>query len=272
MNLLLNYDYNSYPYTTASYIEMACKKIQGLRTFRLSEIQNQKMDLVFNIMPFDSFVAIPSVPCAYWEIDNHLVRGRNKAYYSMSDIVYVPQEYFIDYYPSKKTKILPLAAYPELHKPIYDIEIEYDVGFIGNDTYPERRELLDRLERKYKVLRTTSEPGLPYSEKLAKCTLLFNRSLDNDVNMRFFEAMSCEKLLLTDYLPQQEYIATDGVDYVAYKDWEDLDKKVEYYLEHPVERTRIAINARNNILKSHTYLHRILQVLNDFGYHFDLKS
>lgn len=272
MKLVLNYDYKAYPYTTASYVELAAKQIPGVELFRVPELTDQTPDLVINIMPFDNYFYIPDVPTAYWEIDNHIMKGCNKAYYDLSTIVYVPQEPFISFYPKNKTKILGLGACPERHRMTPDTPIEFDVGFIGNDTYPLRRDLLDRLERNFNVLRTTSEPGIPYSDLLSKCALTFNCAMDKDVNMRFFEAMAVGRMLLTDYLPQQDSFAVAGKHYVAYADWPDLQKKVQYYLQFPQQREEIAQAGVQNILNNNTYKHRLLQILSDFGYHLNPTS
>lgn len=263
MNILYNYIYEYYPFTTASYLELATTQIHGAKPLRTTNMQDEKIDLVVNVMPCDSIIRINGVPTVYWEIDDHLVRGRKTDFYAQVDIVYIPQEPFIEYYPKNKTKILPLGVDPNLHKPIPEIAPIYDIGFIGNDTYPERRYLLDRLERKFNLMRTNTPPGLPYSEALAKCKLTFNRSLDRDVNMRWFEAMASGRLLLSDYLPQQALYADDGVHYVSYTDWTDLEAKVEYYLTHDEEREKIGKAGQEHVHANHTYRHRLEQILKD---------
>jgi hypothetical protein len=265
MKILLNYDYKAYPYTTASYIEMAGKKMEGVEVIRLPELGDQKPDLIINIMPFDEIKYMDGVPACLWEIDNHLVRGQNKDYYDLMDKVYIPQESYKDNYPVLKTDILPLAVDPDLHKRIEGVPIKYDIGFIGNDTYPERRELLELMERKYKVLRTTTPPGLPYSEALSSCALTFNRSMDKDINMRFFESIATGRLLLTDYLPQQDKYATNHAHYEAYTDWKDLDEKVSYYLANESEREQIGKDGAEHIKTYHTYKHRLEKILQDFN-------
>ena len=264
MTLLINYDYTCYPYTTASYIELVARKLPGVSVLRTTDLWEEKPDLIINIMPFNEIVSMDGVPACYWEIDNHLVRGRNTHYYELMDKVYIPQESYMGNYPAKKTDILPLACDPDLHKEIEDVAIEYDIGFIGNDTYPERRELLEFMARKYKVLRTNTPPGLPYSEALSRCKLTFNRSLDKDVNMRFFEAIATGRLLLTDYLPQQDLYATNHAHYETYTDWQDLDEKVDYYLTHEEDRKRIGADGAEHIRTNHTYRHRLMKILEDF--------
>lgn len=239
--------------------------MEGVEVLRVADLRTEKPDLIINIMPFDEIRYMTGVPACYWEIDNHLVRGRNTIYYDLMDKVYIPQESYKDNYPVLKTDILPLAIDPDLHKRIEGVPIQYDIGFIGNDTYPERRELLELMERKYKVLRTNTPPGIPYSTALSSCKLTFNRSMDKDVNMRFFEAIATGRLLLTDYLPQQDKYATAGIHYETYKDWAELDKKIEYFLTIDSEREQKGRDGANHIRTNHTYKHRLEKILQDFN-------
>ena len=266
MKLLLNYDYNSYPYTTASYIEMAAKRKENIEVYHWGNFKIPKPDLIINVQPFDSLAAISDVPTCYWEIDNHMVRGQDTNYYDVVDRVYIAQSAFMDLYPKDKTSYLPLACDPISHCSNPKAKKIYDIGFLGNDTYPARRLLLEQLETKYKVLRSTSEAGRPYADLLSQCRLTFNRSMIQDINMRFFEAIASGSMLLTDYLPGQEEFAIDGKHYVTYKDWPDLDKKVEYYLKHPVERHQIETAGAFEIMKKHTYRDRLEKILADFGF------
>jgi spore maturation protein CgeB len=169
-------------------------------------------------------------------------------------------------YPPEKTKYLPLACDPQEHCRFPQEKEIYDIGFIGNPNYPERRTLLEQLKTEFNVLVTNTKPGIPYSKTLNQCKLTFNRSLDRDVNMRFFEAMSCGKLLLSDYLPAQYEIAKDGQQYIAYKDWADLKSKVKYYLTHEKEREFIALRGAVWMKLHHTYEHRLRTILEDFGW------
>lgn len=266
MKLLLNYDYSLYPYTTASYFEMAVKKISGIEVLHVEDALTKKPDLIINIMPFYALFTLEGVPSCYYEIDCHMIQGLKTEFYDPVDRVYIAQKPFLNLYPAGKTFYLPLAADPQSHCINGDIPSVYDIGFIGNESYPPRRTLLEQLDTKYKVLRANSEPGRPYADLLSSCFLTFNRSLDRDVNMRFFEAQMSGRMLLSDYLPDQDEIAKDGVHYVVYKDWRDLDQKVRYYLDHKDEREKIAFAGALNIARHHTYRHRLLSILKDFGW------
>jgi spore maturation protein CgeB len=82
-----------------------------------------------------------------------------------------------------------------------------------------------------------------------------------DVNMRFFEAIATGKLLLTDYLPEQDKFATDGVHYLSFRDWKDLDNKIKTLLQKPRLRNSIGKAGSHHIRKNHSYIKRIFQML-----------
>ena len=261
MNILLNYQYDLYPFTTASYFEMAIKSHKKHKLVKRDEAFNEKIDLVINIEPVPCMVRMSGVPSVYYEIDNHVIRGSDKHWYIDTDLIFLAQPYFKDFYKDWKTDNLPLACCPDVHKRYEDEPQEYDIGFIGNDTYPYRRMLLDILSANYKVLRTTAEPGEPYSRLLNRCKIIFNCAMDNDVNMRFFEGMACGRLLLSDYLPEQDNYAIDGVHYVAYRSVDELLEKVNYYLKNNKEREKIAKQGMEHVHKNHNYNIRLEELL-----------
>lgn len=267
MRVLINYLYQYYPFTTASYLEMALKADSRIEVFRIGENRIPCADLIINVEPCDFIIAYPGRVSCFWEIDNHIHRGRDVDKYGKVDKVFVTQKHFLPLYPKKKTKWLPLAADPEKHKLYPDEPLEYDVGFLGNDTYPRRKDLLEKIGAKYKLLRSTAEPGEEWSRKLSRCKILFNCSMDNDLNMRVFESISNGRLLLTDKVNGQDDLFKDGEHYVSFKDWGDLDKKISYYLKHKEEREKIALSGTNYVRATHTYRHRLEQILKDCGFH-----
>jgi hypothetical protein len=261
MKILINYKYEYYPFTTASYFEMAAKAL-GHQMFRTTDDFNPaEIDFVLNVETCDKIIRLPNVPCLYYEIDNHIIEGRHRHFYDLVDLVLIAQPRFLEYYTDYKTAIIPLACWPDVHKPFYDESIIYDIGFIGNDTYPYRRRLLEVLEKNFRVLRTTSKPGEPYSRLLNQCKLTFNCAMRSDVNMRFFEAIASGRLLLTDYLPEQDSFATVGDHYVCYKDEENLIENVNYYLEHTKAREEIAHRGVLHMHKNHSYLNRLNEII-----------
>lgn len=261
MRILINYLYQYYPFTTASYVEMALRANKKYEVFRVGENHISCADVYLNIEPCDCIYARPGRKNAFWEIDNHIHEANDYEKYNSVDFVFVAQKSYQHLYPKKKTWWIPLAADPERHCLYPDEKIEYDVGFLGNDTYPFRHEMLDKIGQKYKLLRSTAQPGEEYSRKLSKCKILFNCAMKNDINMRFFEAMSIGRMLISDRVQGQDDLVEDGKHYVSFDDWKDLDKKIEYYLKNDIEREKIALEGANHIHAFHTYQDRVTQML-----------
>lgn len=266
MNILFNFDWGAYPYTTASYFYDAAKEIKGITPVLPHEDKCKRIDFIFNIMPFEQILAFPGVPSCYYEIDNHLIQGRKTHYYQLVDKVFVAQRHFLHLYDMSKTYYLPLACDPNKHRPFLSRETDYDIGFIGNASYPDRSILLEILKCHFKVLITNTDPGYDYSWELSRCKFSFNRSMDKDVNMRFFEAIAIGKLLFSDYLPAQAELAESGKHYIAYKNAQDLVSKVKYYLSHYDEAKKIAACGSSFVRQNHTYKDRLLRVLAKFGW------
>ncbi len=260
-HILINYDYAYYPFTTASYLEMALRRRDDITVYRTGDSNIPQLDLILNVEPVGEYVTIPGVLNYYYEIDNHVILGREKWFYEQADIILLAQMTFAPFYEGYKIAELALAADPNLHKPFYEILEEYDVGFIGNDTYPERRKLLEQIGANYKLMRTTSDPGIPYSKKLAQCKIIFNCAMNNDINMRVFEGIACEKLFITDRIPHLNDFFLEDEHFIAYTGWKELKEKLDEYLGKGCYRRTIARQGREHLLKNHTYDHRISDII-----------
>jgi glycosyltransferase involved in cell wall biosynthesis/GT2 family glycosyltransferase/tetratricopeptide (TPR) repeat protein/2-polyprenyl-3-methyl-5-hydroxy-6-metoxy-1,4-benzoquinol methylase len=155
---------------------------------------------------------------------------------------------------------LPAACEPKLFD-LPPIGKAYDIVFAGQ-TLPqwhgERVRLLQRLEQAGFDLRVESKILEEMALLYARGRMVFNRSLNADLNMRVFEALASGSMLLTDRLPPEsglEELFVDGRDLVLYDDG-DLEDKARYYLEHEAERQAIAASGRKLVLERHTYGHR----------------
>jgi len=267
VRVLINYCYQYYPFTTASYLEMALKADKRFTPFRIGEQGIPCADLIINVEPCDFVVSYPGRKSCLWEIDNHIQQAGKVDWYERVDHVFVAQKFFLPLYPQEKTSWLPLAADPEKHRLFSDEPLMYDVGFLGNNTYTRRGELLKKIGEKYRLLCSTSDPGEAYSRQLSRCKLLFNCSMNNDMNMRFFESMSIGRMLLSDKVDGQDDLFNVGRHYVSYTDWPELDRKIEYYLNHDQEREKIASTGAAFIRAKHTYQDRLEAIIREMGFY-----
>lgn len=139
----------------------------------------------------------------------------------------------------------------------------------------ERMEILDLLSKKYSVDLYTYEPTPELSsvrnrgtvEVMEEAPMVYRcskinlnitlRSILTGIPLRSFEIMGNKGFLLSNY--QEDYLEyfNNGEDFVYYTDYEDLERKAEYYLSHEKERQEIAENGYRKVKCGHTYRKRV---------------
>lgn len=197
---------------------------------------------------------------------------------------------------------LPLAALPELHKPMELSPQERkrfgsDLSFLGAG-YPNRREMFRQLVgQNFKIWGTEWE-GEPDLQPLVQeegrrispqeAVRIYNASAVNlnlhssvrrhelvsqgdFVNPRTFELAACRAFQLVDRRSlMPELFAEDEL--AVFDSPQELLEKVAYYLARPEERQAIAQKGQARVLRDHTYTQRMQTLLNfaqeavqDFG-------
>lgn len=179
---------------------------------------------------------------------------------------------------------LPHAAEP-LAYPRFEILKKYDLCFIGhiqeyhkgNGINMPRIDVLDYMFKQfpnfYFGTRNASAPERNMFEDAAKSfcqsRIVFNISIGNDVNMRFFETLMTGSFLLTNRIPElasvEAYGFKENVHYVAYESLEEAVQRAKYYIEHEEEREAIAKAGYEQALKTGTYKARIEEILKIVG-------
>ncbi len=243
----------------------------------LEKILPYRVDLLLYIDPVgNSFpFGLENLPCptAIYLIDVHQNLEHRLILANFFDYVFVAQK---DYLPMFRERginnvfWLPLASDEDVHKVVVKPN-EYDIGFVGNRGLVgnERRRLLDNLEKQFKLndlnrKYSPDEIGIIYS----KSQIIFNYSINGDVNMRVFEALCSGRLLLTNAIPNGlEELFLDKQHLVIYHNVEELIELVRYYLSHLDEREAIAQAGQAEVLTKHTYKNRTEQILKTiFGF------
>ncbi|MCZ6634532.1 MAG: methyltransferase domain-containing protein, partial [bacterium] len=168
---------------------------------------------------------------------------------------------------------LPPACSATVHGKIPS-DKAYDIGFVGQthrQWHPHRVRLLQRLKDAGLDVHVESKILEEMTLFNSRSRIVFNRSLNGDLNMRVFEAMCAGSLVLTDRLPPEarlEDLLKDREHLVVY-DEENLEALARHYLDHEAEREAIAEAGRQAVLAAHTYDHRademIAQVLGKEG-------
>lgn len=213
-----------------------------------------------------------SCPTAWYGIDTHMDYAKHLLIGRTFDATFIAQQEYVSRLVAdglKQVYWLPLAFAPEL-LPTYSLRRTIDIAYVGSSdavTHPVRHALLAALSRAFDSTHfgpaSPSEMGAIY----AAAHIVFNRSVNNDVNMRFFEAAGCGAVLVTDPIANNglEELFEEGVHYVTYKDEPSLIKAVRDLLADPIRCARIAEASRHHVMANHTYTHRAISLLNSLN-------
>ena len=290
MNIYLCYAYM--PNTTALYFERALQQEHKVyyvgpssngrlgydSTIDVNDLINWGLpspDLFLLIEPalgfFPRGLERVNCPTAIYLIDVHRHLGFRMRYAPFFDYIFVAQRDYVQKFRDagfQQTSWLPLACDPELHGH-RDLNKQWDVGFVGNINSSTRSRRLKLLSQFF----TINDYLKPYpKEKIgeiySQSRIVINSSIDNDLNMRVFEAMASGSLLLTDKIGNgQSALFENQVHFLEYKDDEEMIQLARYYLDHPEESHSIASTGMQLVHSKHTYLHRCHEMINTiFGH------
>lgn len=169
---------------------------------------------------------------------------------------------YFDEHPQDHVHWHPYACDLELFYP-RSVERDIDVGFVGKlmvDT--DRRQILSKVQQRWRVneLRYFTQEEIPGIYSRSK--IILNLPLADDLNFRFFEAMSCGAMLLTQRVKNgQEILFEEDKHFVAFDTEEELFEKLEFYLSHEQEREAIAKAGLEEIQRHHTLEQRLVELL-----------
>ncbi len=200
------------------------------------------------------------IPTACYLVDTHLHYEKHLDTAFQFDFVFLAQKEYVESFRKEGIRCfwLPLGCDPEIHGK-QEKEKLHDIGFVGSVTKKD--------SRRYKLLEALSEQFNVHIERafheemagiFSASRIVFNESVNNDLNMRVFEALCSGSFLLTDH-PRNagmEELFQDGVHLGIYEEDKLLVEKAQWYLEHPGEREKIAAKGREEVLNHHTYRHR----------------
>ncbi len=211
---------------------------------------------------------LQALPCpkACYLIDSHLNLSWHLEWARQFDYVFIAQREYLDSFTEQGSNAhwLPLGCDPEIHTSL-DLLKQHDVGFVGSLTSnnPRRTELLKMLSEQVDLHAERCFLD-DMATVFSASKIIFNCAVNNDLNMRVFEAMSTGSLLLTDlaWNSGQDMLFRDGEDYAVYRHDDLLPDTVGFYLDNDELRERIAVRGRRLVHAAHTYLHRAEDLLN----------
>lgn len=159
---------------------------------------------------------------------------------------------------------LPLGCSQKWHRRD-NTHLQYDLSFIGGINDPRRDNYLNFLQNRYASRSyigraNKSDIGEIYS----RSRIVFNVSINNDINMRFFEALCSGSLLVTERIHnngmEQLLKNVDNPVCLFFDTLEEAVSLIDYYLEHEDEREAIAQRGRI-FAESQTYMSRMNAIL-----------
>ena len=173
-------------------------------------------------------------------------------------------EFIRDGIPAERCIWLPHAVEPDAYPRRPTIN-RYDVSFIGNMNCWERVDFLDRMFKEFPNFFFGKRLFEEAAEIFCSSKIVLNISIKDDINMRVFEALATGSLLLTNDIPNLDLLFKDGVHLVTYKSTDEAVEKARYYITHEEERARIAQAGYEEVMKKHTYMHRLKKVMEIVG-------
>lgn len=158
---------------------------------------------------------------------------------------------------------IPVGCDIDIHRNL-NIERRFDIGFVGTDGKKSiRKILLKELRKLYPNSFIGMAPYAKLSEIYSASKIGFNYSINNDINMRYFEVMSCGAMLITNRIRDRgsKDILKDKEHLRLYRNRKELFKLIDYYLTHDTERELISKNGYELVISRHTYKDRLRQML-----------
>ena len=212
-------------------------------------------------------------PSAFYAIDTHLEKPYKKIkeqarHYGFvfcaqkSGVVKLKRDIGIE------AEWIPIACDPEIHKDL-KIERRLDIAFVGTEGKNNLRgELLKALALRYpNSYIGRADPRL-MSNIYSSAKVGFNYSINNDINMRMFEVLSCGALLVTNRINDNgfEELFSDGKNVISYASPEELYKKISHYLANEEETKKVAAAGYTLAVSSCTYKDRLKKMLEACGW------
>jgi len=257
--------YNTkFPYTTGFYCEKALIQLgHEVEHIEHNVSVSSKFDFFLNVdddVPY--FLQEKMRPNVYWVSDTHRANHQwrfdkcNKA-----DILFVSQKDALLQFQKTREKVfwMPHACDISYHSSNV-AEKKYDIGFVGNISsrfHIRRKKMIEVLKKNFENVKFVDGLYLNDMADLYRSSkIVFNCSLNNDINMRLFEGMCSGSMVLTDEIPYLfEVVDRDSI--VTYRDENELVDKARYYLDCGYERKQIALKGFFDVRSKHTYEHRM---------------
>lgn len=222
---------------------------------------------------------IITVGIALSDPDVFPAQGRHYAH--LFDLYYTNAEVSLRQYEEigVKARLLPFAASASFHRPMPEVKKAYDVIIVGHPR-ADRLAVVKELDKHFKVgvygkgwrylgifPRGRQVNGEEHVKALnsGKAYISFSKTVAGYINVKvgLFEAVACGTPVFTEEFPEMEKYFKYGKEIVGYDSIPELVTKLKDYLGHPSKLATLASNARERLLREHTWVRRWEQVLRD---------
>lgn len=201
---------------------------------------------------------------AWYGIDTHMDLQKHLLLANFFDVTFLAQKEYLDRFISRgflNTFWLPLA-YDITMSTDLKLERIYDIAYVGSNNkemHFDRFKYIEKLQKAF----PNSYFGLATGEDMYKIysqsKLVFNKSVNNDVNMRYFEALGNGAMLLTDVIIENgvEELFEKGTHFIEYNE-NNIVELANQYIRSDIDNS---LFLQKYIKQSHTYDNRISEFI-----------
>lgn len=257
-----------------------------------------KIDLTISTHDFlyqdevDFIKSKTKVPIAMWFPDS--VAGFQKGFFFISDydFLFFKDQYIVkilkENYNKKNVHYLPECCNPKYHKSVvlseYDIQkFGCDITTYGSPHNPRSLFFSQLINKNYKIKIWGHQPPIwlndnkikslymgeyIYNESKAKSVLAAKINLNtlhpteiNSLNARAFEIAGIGGFQMIHWRAGLKDLFEDGKELVSFNNFDELIEKINFYLNNPDERKRIASAGQIRAYKDHTYQKRLTTII-----------
>ncbi len=210
-------------------------------------------DLNRRYFPFDIGEKDLPLVCFYG-IDVHLNSYWHECAAKLVDVFFSTQRSYLERFKRQNPNSfhLPWAIKEEI---IYDDgrERDIEISFVGNmDPHRrKRRNIIDLVKKHFPMVVRSKISREEMAEIYRRSKIVINESVSGEVNFRYFEAMGCGAMLLTEDVKELYYLFIPNIHLVTYNP-ANLLSKLSYYLKAHQEREEIRKRGRDLVHRCHT--------------------
>lgn len=240
----------------------------------------QEIDIAFVLRGLSDYNPDFSNINIMWNISHPELVSVNE--YEKYDFVFISSNKYANKIKNKvNTNVTSLlqCTDPEVFYPEFDETISDEILFVGVTRGVYREIIKDVLKTNHEVsiygmgwehyidekyIKGQFIPNDELHKYYSSCKILLNdhwEDMRNDdfPSNRLFDALACNTFVISDKIPSADTLFEGSI--VTYEDTDDLNEKIDYYLNHENERIKLVEKGKEIVLKNHTFDHRVSEIL-----------